>query len=641
METTQTSALTQARQEAQELLDSLEGETARADHEVASVMDRALKRLEAAGADNMEKAPWIYEVRLWMLSPRVALSRGQSQNSVLSLAERFGDWAKENGLFPLGADAYFQTRFETSKNLYLRGRYADFLATRAALGNADKNAARDWVLKAVPLYLQSVPPLTASPSLNHWIEASQLLDGAAHLALCKAPELLPDVAVAVQEFLKAKAQEVTMTEKGEPLRYGRWTLEAGEILLALGKRKNAIASVDLEWWQTKAQELARQNADLDEPLLEQSFWTQAAQAATLRGQKEEQFEALRECAEAKIREAHTRAGGKGASALAAAAIMEDAVEHLDRLRGYAFTPQQREAIAARQTQLKRDIRRFYADGKSEFGWHVVPFDITPEQIEAVAARFAEPTDLKECLQQLGSSFLPNLEEARKWADSRAGDESISSFFGTSLMGDGLEVRAYNTEAEKHEFERNRAYEVQFHLNNKILMPAVWEKLRQQKGLNAATLMEYLDTSGVLGQRNWPLVEAGIGCYFADEFAAALHLLVPQLEDVIRNLFERAGVPSIKQSKGGNGWEFESFGLFLRRVDEELPGVLPPELRVYIERILSDPTGWNLRNTIAHGLISWAECNRVTTETVLHFYLSFSLFEIAPTEEFSDAATTSA
>ncbi len=631
METTPTSSLAKARQEAQTLIDSLEIQKARADHEVTSVIDRALKRLEDAQADEEEKAPWVYEVRLWMKSPSIALSRGRQEQKSLPLSERFGDWAKNNGMFPLEADAHFQIRFDNSQNPFLKARYADFLATRAELQN-NKNAARDWVLKAVPLYLQSVPLLAVSPEIKHQIEASQVLDAAAHLALSRAPkELLPDVVVVLRQFLSTASRGVATSEAGEPLRYGRWALEAGDILLAIAqKAKNQVSNDDLEWWQTTAQQLAQKNAGLGEPLLEQNFWAQTAQAAFLRGNKSEQFVALNERAESKIREAHARAQGPGASGLAAAAIMENAVEYLDRLRGYALTDAQRQAIAEKQTQLKRDIRRFYEEGKEEIGVHVVPLDTSPEQIEAATAPFLEPSSLKECLQKLGDSFLPDLANAKQWADSQAGDDSIMSLVGTSLLGDGLGVRAYNTEAEKHEFEVNRAYEVQFHFNNKLLLPIVWEKLRTQKGLNAASLFGYLDERKLLGQRNRPLVQAGIAFYFADDFAAALHLLVPQLEDVIRNLFERAGVPPIKQSKGGNGWEFESFGLFLRRIDKEKPGLLTPKLRVYVERILSDPTGWNLRNTIAHGLISWGECNRVVTETVLHFYLCFALFEEAPT-----------
>ncbi len=641
MNVDQQSELEVARQEAQELLFSLEEQKPRADHEVTSVVNRALQKLKTVGADEEEKMPWIYEVRLWMSSPFHALSQKNQVVKPLKLTERFGESVRDHEFFPPESDLYFEERFEQSHNSFLKARYADFLAVRCSLDNTEKNAARHWILKAVPLYLLNVMPLVASPEIHHQIEAFEQLDSAAHLALCKAPELLPSVSAVIRQFLNIASQEVTITDDGHPIRYGRWSIEAGNILLGIRKHtENAVTDSDLEWWQMTAQSLARQNFGLDEPLIEQSFWTQTAQAAALRGQKSEQFAALNECADAKIREAHTRSQGQNASALAAAGLMENAVEYLDHLRGYAATDAERQDIAEKQRRLKLEIRRFYFEGKKEIGWSWVPFDISTEQIEAATAPFLEPSDLKECLQRLGSRFLPNLQEAEKWAQSRMGDEFITSLVGTSLMGDGLEIRAYNSEAEKLEFERNRAYEFQFHLNNKILLPVIWEKLRLQKSLNASSLLGYLDASGLLGERNYRLVQVGIERYFAEDFAAALHLLVPQLEDVIRGLFERAGVPPTKQSKGGNGWEFETFGAFLRRIDKELRDILPTELRVYVERILSDPTGWNLRNQVAHGLISFGECNRVTTETVLHIYLSFSLFEETPKVEKDHVTTVS-
>src|SRR5665647_37858 len=83
-----------ARQEAKELLLSLEDGKPRASHEVTSIIHLALQRLEPAGADEAEKAPWIYEVCLWTASPQAALTRRSELERPLALSDRFGERAK-------------------------------------------------------------------------------------------------------------------------------------------------------------------------------------------------------------------------------------------------------------------------------------------------------------------------------------------------------------------------------------------------------------------------------------------------------------------------------------------------------------------------------------------------------------------
>ena len=359
------------------------------------------------------------------------------------------------------------------------------------------------------------------------------------------------------------------------------------------RAKSAVADADVEWWQHNAVELARANGLLGEPFLEQSFWTQASEAARLLGDDDARFALLRELAEAKLREARARTQGPGASFLAGASLMEAAVDYLERLRSAVSAEADRTAIAEEVRRLKLEIRTFYREGEAEMGFFEIPVDISREMLEGTITSLLASDNLAECLQRVGASLLPDLDQAEQWANSRANDDSIMSVAGVSLMGNGMEIRAYTSDQEKRQYEINRSLDWQIKVYSGIVLPLVFERLQQEKGLTAQTLMEYLDNWGFVEESNRPLVQLGIQRYFEKDFASSLHLLVPQLEDIIRKLFERAGLPPAKLSKGGNGWEYETFGGLLRRIDRELSGILPRELRAYVERTLSDPTGWNL------------------------------------------------
>ena len=628
-----------AKQEVAALFESLNEDQPRTAHEVAGIFHRALQKLEEAQANESERLLLLYDVRLWFLVPREALTR-HGQEKVPRLEERFDDLGSDEAFLPSDSLPHFEARFNGFERPFIKARYADFLAARAARGNGSD--ARRWVQQAVPNYLLAVPTFAAKEEISYKIEAFKSLDGAAHLALKRAPDLLASVVDALRTYLESAASDVAEVA-GQVARVGRWTVEAGWILVNLREAKpDAVADADLMWWEEQAVALARRHAPLDEPFLEQSFWSQAAEAARLRGDAHTRFANLREFAQAKVRQARARAQGPGASFLSAASLMEDAVDYLDRLRSHGILSQtEREVILEEIRRLKLEIRRFYREGEREIGVVSTPLNITPEQIEAAVTPFLEPPTLRECLQRLGASLLPSPQRAEEWANSRQEEGSLMSLLGTSILGDGMNIGSYSSEEATWQVEFNRALDFDIFFNTSLLLPRIFERLRLERGLSPDTLRDYLDESGSIEPDNLPLIERGLERYFAEDFASALHLLVPQLEDVIRHLFERVGLPPAKLAdRDTNGWQYETFGALLDRADKELPGLLPRELRVYIGRTLSEVTGWNLRNTIAHGMIKMQRCNRATTETVLHLYLSLALFqEITQLEEEDEPSTT--
>ena len=623
-----------AQEQAQKIVASLEIMEARAEHEICRVFDQALKKLEAANASKAEKANLIWEVRLWTFGPNEAWRNGE--DNLPPLEERFGAVGKDLSFFPDGCEPYFSNRFAATQNPVLRARYADFLMVRSLLQN--QTSARDWANEAVIAYLNSVKIFENSPEILHQVAAFQALDSAAHLATLKAADKLPAVIDAVRAHLELVTQQAREVE-GETVSYGRWAVETGNILLGLlqrqKKRQKKSKSKDMthndfaRWWCDAAQELARKNQQAGDSFLEQSFWSQSASAAKLVQDKARQWRSMQAIVDARVREATVRAE---TSSLAAAALLEGVIDDLDTLRDSVSEEEVRTQIVEQQRELKLQIRRYYAQGADELGFVQVPLEINRELLEINVLKFVQLDSLTECLYAVGASLLPDLQKAREWADSQKGVSGLHAVLDIKQMNYEFGGRSYRTEAEKHQWEFYRALDLQFHLNNRVILPLVWDKLREVKNLDADKLLAHFVETEFVGERSRSLVQIGVERYFAGDFVSALHILVPQLEDSIRRLFERAGLPSIKQSKNGDSWEYETYGNLLRRMKDQFPQFLPEELNVYVQRTLTDPTGWNLRNRIAHGFLSSFDCNRFTTETVLHLYLSFCLFQQKPLGE---------
>ena len=89
-----------------------------------------------------------------------------------------------------------------------------------------------------------------------------------------------------------------------------------------------------------------------------------------------------------------------------------------------------------------------------------------------------------------------------------------------------------------------------------------------------------------------------------DFATALHILVPQLEHMVRSYLKERGVSTTHLSE--NAETENSLNALMDRPETE--EIFGKDLRFEIQALFCDPVGANLRNNVAHGLIGYEECH---------------------------------
>lgn len=87
--------------------------------------------------------------------------------------------------------------------------------------------------------------------------------------------------------------------------------------------------------------------------------------------------------------------------------------------------------------------------------------------------------------------------------------------------------------------------------------------------------------------------------YEGDFSTAIHILAPQVEHMIRTLLKNNNVKTTKLSSDGIEQEV---GLSALMEKSEIEKVMNENLAFEIEAIFCNPTGPNLRNNIAHGLV---------------------------------------
>ncbi len=166
----------------------------------------------------------------------------------------------------------------------------------------------------------------------------------------------------------------------------------------------------------------------------------------------------------------------------------------------------------------------------------------------------------------------------------------------------------------------------------VFLDTLFERLRTEKCLNSESLLEYLTEWRYINLENLTLLKTGLDRYFADDFVSAIHILVPQYEDVLRTFLEKAASDTgigaaertvIKSRRRVRGWQYETFGDLLQR--DFTRTKFPDDVRDYIRIVMAEQNGLNLRNKVAHGLILPSDCTASTVNIVLHLFLLLRIF----------------
>jgi len=140
-----------------------------------------------------------------------------------------------------------------------------------------------------------------------------------------------------------------------------------------------------------------------------------------------------------------------------------------------------------------------------------------------------------------------------------------------------------------------------------------------------TVMAVMRGAPLLKGQDYRFFEAGLRQYWAQDYVAATHILVPRLEATLRGLLSLLRLATNRLDPDRNV-EFER-ALWDVLTTPELEAFLTPSVTHLYRVLLADPTGYNLRNRIAHGLISYEESDASVATLVVLLLLHLAVYEV--------------
>ena len=534
---------------------------------------------------------------------------------------------------------YFSGRAGMTTNPVMRARYHDLLFEKSRLPRK-----HEFALTAVNDYLNRVRLFLDSPHLSHHIEMVSAMDQAAYLSLkVQSLDKISEVVSRLDDLVGRVSQGSPVKGGGHhgPSPVGRWSLELSRILFHIRRSKKfggVVSQEILERVQRHLTDLAEKNGAAGLSHLQNLFLEVATEAARLLGDEDAVFDLQIHNAEALVQQAEARRSGPPPGHLLAAKFLEDAVLQYQKMReSLPLSPENRAELEHREAALKGQIRQMYRQGRQEMMTFSVPLEIPAEELEQMVDEVLSPETLAECLQAVATegALLPNLAAAIEDAKATLADNSLMSILPKRTIRDDITISEAATDQERLTGEIKRNLLLWIEINSGVVLPALFRRLREQKDLTAETLADYFAATGLFEEGSLAMLRVGLDRLFANDPASAIHILVPQYEEALRSLIEKSGGGIIKPRSRQGGWEFETFGAFLRQ--EKVKQALPSEMLEYIRLVMTEQAGWNLRNRVAHGLIRVQDCTEPVALTVVHLFLLLTLFREQSQEQNAVAA----
>jgi hypothetical protein len=151
----------------------------------------------------------------------------------------------------------------------------------------------------------------------------------------------------------------------------------------------------------------------------------------------------------------------------------------------------------------------------------------------------------------------------------------------------------------------------------FLLP-IWTDLRSRADITPADVVTHLVGVGAIPEDRASLISLGLERAWAEDYASALHILVPQLEEALRRLLEKNDHdPMRRRATDPQVTEEITLSSIIQGLVEAR--ALTTDEAWLLHLVLDEPAGLNLRNRIAHGLVALDELTPERFARVLQLY----------------------
>ena len=271
-------------------------------------------------------------------------------------------------------------------------------------------------------------------------------------------------------------------------------------------------------------------------------------------------------------------------------------------------------------QIAIELKNLGAKCKGEMKPISHEFTIPKDEMEKYVNAMTEG-DIKTALDRITRKYIPNRKREEKEVEKLS-----QEFVVQSIMPIQLHDHEGRFRASVGPFHEDPDGHLILHISQDLqvsdfYMRKVMQGFFSKFNPSAETILDHIYQSPVFNEDKRTIISEGLKAYVEGNSIIAVHLLIPQIEDALRNLAGMTGSAIYKPGRVG--------GFFLKTMDEILHEsrvveTLGEDIILYLRVLFTDPRGLNLRNSVCHGICPSDLFSPSTADRVFHSLLVLSL-----------------
>ncbi|MBS0883210.1 DUF4209 domain-containing protein [Pantoea sp. JGM49] len=338
----------------------------------------------------------------------------------------------------------------------------------------------------------------------------------------------------------------------------------------------------------------------------------------------ESLQALFESAECLFEEAEMRGESESQGNMIASGLYERALQR------YRLIPGKSRAVFFADQKIEECQKRLRRHGElslDDMQTFSLPSVDISDIVEHSVRHVRDKKDIfTSCLFFTGFSIISvkSLDE-----NNSEREISIADLFGAvHLSSDGRVVGRSGRNGEgpgKQDYERLRSYD--FSLQVAVaghILPSL-NRLLQEYNFTLPLFKELCQHSPLIDRDRVELTARALFLGFEYRFAECIHILAPQVEYLVRTLLKKSGVRTSKVEPDGTE---EEIGLGSLMQKPETYEIFDEDMHFNIRALFTESLGANLRNCVAHGLLSDGAAN--STAVVYAWWLFLKIIILSLT-----------
>lgn len=227
----------------------------------------------------------------------------------------------------------------------------------------------------------------------------------------------------------------------------------------------------------------------------------------------------------------------------------------------------------------------------------------------------EGLSFEECVIRLTQMFVfEKQEDIKKRVIEEFKDNPISHLFGKSLINaQGQTVLALHP-LDIHDPEKDpklmELHMYQYALEKQKVAGDIWVKnaliIIRDKFVIDKSMVEFLvKDNPIIPDGRERIFQSGLYMFLNGDYYEALHILAPQVENLFRNIAREVGGLTVTLEKDGSSMEKVLSSILSL---PELVDCYDNDILFTFRGLLNEQAGANIRNEIAHGIISEYACS---------------------------------